>query len=204
MKTCIIIGNGPSLNQIPDTLLNCYTTFGSNRIYLRYQPDIYACVNPLVIQQYAPQITAMQSVKFIRAELSHLVPACIPVRSTSAHEFSFSPLRHVYEGYTVTFVLMQLAFMFGFERVGLVGVDHRYQFNGKPNQQLTADLPDPNHFDDKYFSGGAQWNAPDLERSEEAYKLARRAFSDAGREIINLTPGSALTVFPHEDWQTWI
>jgi non-homologous end joining protein Ku len=67
---------------------------------------------------------------------------------------------------------------------------------------LTAGEIDPNHFDSSYFTN-VQWNAPDLAKSELAYKLARRAFEDRGGEIINLSVESALDVFERGDWREW-
>ena len=34
-ETCLIIGNGPSLANIPLKFLKKYASFGTNRIYLR-------------------------------------------------------------------------------------------------------------------------------------------------------------------------
>jgi hypothetical protein len=91
----------------------------------------------------------------------------------------------------------------GFSKVLLVGVDHRYSFEGQPNQELIAQGPDPNHADENYFSNGAKWHAPDLKKSEEAYQMAKDAFEKDGREILNLTPNSALEVFEKGDIQEW-
>ena len=204
MKRCLIIGNGPSLNDIPDKFLDMYPTFGSNRVYLRFDPIYYACVNPLVIQQYSYEIAQMQSVKFIRASLSDMVPNSIKLHSISKSVFSYEPLKYIYEGYTVTYVLMQIAYSMNYDEVGLVGVDHRYIFDGRPNQKLIATEKDPNHFDPSYFADGSAWNAPDLVKSEESYYLARAAYEMDGRRIVNLTPGSALDVFDREEWQSWM
>jgi hypothetical protein len=91
----------------------------------------------------------------------------------------------------------------GFSTVLLVGVDHRYEYQGMPNEEQLAVGPDPNHFDQNYFTGGVRWNLPDLEMSEASYQLAREAFERDGRRIVNLTPGTALDVFPKEKWRKW-
>lgn len=204
MKTCLIVGNGRSLNDTPVALLEKYSTFGSNRVYLKFDPDFYACVNPLVIEQYAHEINQISSVKYIRAAMCHMVKGAIALPITSERKFFKNPLERCYEGYTVTFVLMQLAYHMGFERVGLVGVDHYYKHDGKPNELLKAEGCDPNHFDSDYFSGGAFWNAPDLEQSEKSYRMAKEAFEADGRKIVNLTPGSLLDVFERESWDKWL
>jgi len=45
-----------------------------------------------------------------------------------------------------------------------------------------------------------KWHAPDLQRSAEAYQMAREVFEKDGRRVINLTPNSALDVFEKGEW----
>lgn len=205
-ETCLIIGNGPSLNEIPLAFLQKYVTFGTNRIYLMdgFEPTYYASVNPLVIEQSIEQINKMQCIgKFIRADLAERINDAIPLYSTGTPMFSKSPLEHVYEGFTVTYVCMQLAYWMGFTTALLVGVDHRFTFEGQPNQQMTANGKDVNHFHPDYFADGTQWNNPDLYRSEMAYRMARTNYAFDDRKIINLTPNTALDVFEKDDWKNY-
>ena len=202
-QTCIIIGNGPSLRDVPAEFLNQYPTIGSNRVYLRYIPTYYAAINPLVISQYWDEIDAIPAVKFIRASLAKGGFFGIPLQSLREQVFSYEPLKMgVYEGFTVTFVSMQLAFWMGFETVLLVGVDHRYTYSGNASSEQIQDGDDPNHFDPNYFKG-AKWHAPDLIRSEAAYVMARDAFRTHGRRIINLTDNTALDVFKKDNIKYW-
>jgi len=203
VKTCLIIGNGPSLADIPNTFLDKYPTFGSNRVYLKYTPTYYAAVNPNVVTQFASEINQMNCVKYIRHDTHHLINDSKPLYCARVHIFSRDAHKWVCEGYTVTYVLMQLAYHYGFKRVGLVGVDHNYAFEGKPNQLLKAEGDDPNHFDPSYFSDGVAWNAPDLHQSEIHYQLAKTAFEVGGGEIVNLTLESQLSVFKRDDWRNW-
>ena len=102
----------------------------------------------------------------------------------------------VWSGGTVTFTALQIAYYMGFEKVILIGVDHSYKHVGNPNDEMTADGPDPNHFDPSYFGKGTRWNLPDLALSEKAYVLASKAFEADGRHIINATQGGMLEIFP--------
>lgn len=198
-ETCIIVGNGPSLRYVPLHFLNQYPTFGSNRIYLHFLPKYYVCVNPLVLEQNRAEINPLPCVKFVRSGMG---VDGFPLYSTRGRAFSMEPDLWIYEGYTVTFVSLQLAYWMGFTTVLLVGVDHRYKYQGKPNEchQLTGD--DPNHFDPAYFRGQL-WNNPDLEKSESAYRLAKETYERDGRRIINLTEGTALDVFPLGDLERY-
>jgi len=204
-ETGLIIGNGPSLNEIPLDFLKSYPSFGSNRIYLKFEPDYYASVNPLVVSQYCHEIDKIKSVKFISETqgVHWMIQDCLSLRSNGMAIFSFWPDKWIYEGHTVTYVLMQLAYYMGFKRILLVGVDHRFTYDGAPNEQRKMEGADPNHFDPNYFAG-AQWNNPDLEMSAKAYRMAQVAYTNNNREIINITPGSALDIFPKQDWRTWI
>lgn len=206
MDRCLVIGNGKSLRQIPISFLKSYPTFGSNRIYLLdgFNPLYYACVNPLVIKQSIAEIKNLSSEKYIAAKYAPLIPCSIPLYSVSEVGFSKNPLQWIYEGYTITYVLLQLAYWKGYKEVGLVGVDHYYIFDGQPNQVLVADGDDQNHFHPKYFSDGTKWNAPDLKKSEQAYKIAKKVYEDSGRRIVNLTPGSKLEVFEREGLEKWL
>jgi len=198
-ETCVITGNGVSLRDVPDDFLHSFPLFGTNRCYLRFVPDYYVAVNPLVIKQNRADIEAMDTVKFIRAGL---IVNCHPLQNRIASAFSFEPLVWINEGYTVTYVCMQLAFFMGFETVLLVGIDHRYDYKGAPNSLQKLETDDPNHFDPRYFKG-QEWNAPDLAKSEKFYKVARDVFESAGRRIINLTPNTALDVFEKEELSAW-
>jgi hypothetical protein len=195
-ETCVILGNGPSLNSV-DLHNLPYKTFGSNRVYLSgYHPDYYACVNPLVLQQYGEEIKAVQSTKFLNAEWAEKLGGVVIDTSLGAPMFA-APDGPIWEGHTVTYVLLQLAYFMGFKRAILLGVDHDFgRDNRRPNLEMVAAGPDKNHFHPDYFSGGARWNAPDLARSELAYTLAKRAWEADGRVIVNASSRTKLTVFP--------
>jgi len=105
----------------------------------------------------------------------------------------------VYEGWTVTFVALQLAFHMGFSRVALVGCDHDFgpQANdqkGPPNAAVTLEGPDQAHFDPTYFAG-QRWNLPDLPASEHSYAVARDTFAAFDRKVVNATDGGKLELF---------
>lgn len=196
-QTCYILGNGPSLNDVKYLQgLDC-PTFGSNRIYLSgYEPDYYACVNPLVLEQFGNEIAGMKSIKFLNKPYAAQMGGVEIDTSLDVPSFE-NPEGPMWEGHTVTYVLMQLAFYMGFESVRLLGVDHDYGDKGKvPNLELIATGADPYHFSSEYFSQGTRWNAPDLAMSELAYSLAKQAFEGTGREILNCSANTKLNVFP--------
>lgn len=202
-ETGLIIGNGPSLNDVPLEFLKKYPSFGTNRIYLLegFTPTYYCSVNPLVISQFTEDIAKIEAPKFLPASYC-FDDTCLPLNSSGVVVFSQDASSWVYEGHTVTFVCMQLAYYMGFDTVLLVGVDHSFKYEGAPNQEMTLDGNDLNHFHPDYFKG-RKWNNPDLERSERAYKLARAMYEAHNKRIINLTPNTKETVFEKGSINDW-
>lgn len=201
------MGNGPSLNETDTTLFADIPTFGLNRIYLMYdrlgfKPTYHVVVNELVVEQCAPELARVGSPLFStwpnrRSLAAH--PDAMFLQNVTGPLFSRDPRRGVWEGATVTYVAMQLAYFMGFSQVILVGVDHSFATKGPAHEVVTSGGADPNHFDANYFGKGFRWQLPDLETSEIAYSLARRAFEADRRRIVDCTVGGKLTIFPRED-----
>jgi len=204
-ERCFIMGNGPSLKQTDLSRLKNETTFGLNRIYLAF-PEMgfdvsyLVCVNRLVLEQCAADIASLSMPKFVSWASRDLFPASTDImylRSVfdGSLDFSRRPLLGMWEGHTVTYVAMQLAFYMGFDKVILIGVDHSFATKGEPNKVVVSNGRDPNHFSGEYFGRGFRWQLPDLEMSEAAYRMAGQAFEADGREIVDATVGGKLEVF---------
>lgn len=210
-ERCFIIGNGPSLRETDLKKLSDTYTIGMNRFYLAF-PDLgfsTSCllsVNNLVIEQCAEDFRALPIPTFVSWRgrqwikpsdnlhylyTSYLLPG-----------FSGNAAGRLWEGATVTFVAMQLAYYMGFKQVILIGVDHSFATKGTPNTMVTSTGDDPNHFNPAYFGKGFRWQLPDLETSEIAYVLAREAYKKDGREILDATVGGKLTVFPKVEYES--
>jgi len=210
-ERCFIIGNGPSLNQLDLGKLHSEFTFGMNRIYLMFptlgfSTSYFVSINDLVIRQCAGEIQDLVMPKFL-AWRSH--PHLQPDANTSFLYTSYTGPRfsrdvsgRVWEGATVTYVALQLAFHMGFQQVILIGVDHNYSSTGNPNQTVISQGDDPNHFAPQYFGKGFHWQLPDLETSELAYRMALEAYQRAGRQVLDATRAGKLTVFPKVDYDS--
>ena len=204
-EAAVIIGNGPSLRDVPLSFLKEYPSFGTNRIYLLdgFEPTYYVSVNPLVIEQSIEQIKNIRSFKFLPNKFCSYFDNVAPLESRNYPCFSMNPAAYIYEGYTVTYVCMQIAYYMDFDNILLVGIDHRFTFDGKPNQEVISQGEDQNHFHPGYFGAGVRWNNPDLERSAEAYQMAKEVYDRSGKRIINLTKGTALNVFEKGRLEEW-
>lgn len=218
-QRCFIIGNGPSLKHTDLTLLKDEITFGMNRIYLLF-PELgftttyYLSVNDLVIQQCAEEILNLTMPKFLswrsRRYLREMIreggslpdnPPLIFLHTTyTGPKFAPDARSRLWEGATVTFVALQLAYHMGFRQVILIGVDHSFSTKGKPNSTVVSEGDDPDHFSGNYFGKGFRWQLPDLETSEQAYRMAYEAYLKSGREVLDATIGGKLQVFPKVEY----
>ncbi len=205
-KRCFIIGNGPSLRQTDLSKLRHEFTFGLNRIYLLF-PELgfptscLVSVNELVLEQCADEIAALDIPKFLTWRARDWFPPSpltyfLDTDYTGPENFSGDATNRLFEGYTVTYVALQLAFYMGFHEVVLIGVDHNFATRGPANQTVISEGDDQNHFSPNYFGKGFRWQLPDPEGSERAYRLAKEAFEAAGRRVVDATIGGKLTVFP--------
>ena len=205
----VIIGNGPSLNKMDLSFLKDEITFGMNRIYLGFEkydftPTYYVAVNPLVLEQSMQEIRNIPAQRFLSARAAAFMTESddfILLKSLDSPLFSRDPAEGIWEGYTVTFVALQLAYYMGFEEVYLIGVDHHFEAPGKPNEEIVACGEDVNHFHPAYFGEGVRWHLPDLVNSEYAYSLARFAYEAVGRSVYDATVEGKLNVFPKVDYR---
>ncbi len=209
-RRCFIIGNGPSLNKMDLSLLTKEKTFGTNRIYLLFekmgfQTTFYVAVNHLVIEQSANDIVnVVRCPKFLDWEARNLVkftPDMMFLKTYhDAPQFFTDITRGIWQGMTVTFVAMQIAYYMGFDQAILIGVDHKFLTPGSPHQVVVSTGGDPNHFSPEYFGNGFRWQLPDLDGSELAYRMAEFQFEQHGREILDATIDGNLQVFKKVDF----
>jgi hypothetical protein len=212
-RRAFIIGNGPSLKRTDLALLKDEFTFGLNRVFLMFpilgfSTSCVVSVNDLVIEQ---SIEAIQALKIPRFFSWHSRRFCTaddtnsPIFLYTTYEspgFARDVRGRVWEGATVTYVALQLAFHMGFEQVVLLGVDHDFQNKGEANKTVVSTGDDPDHFSPHYFGKGFRWQLPDLATSELAYCMAREAYRKAGRQVIDATVGGRLNVFPKADYNS--
>jgi hypothetical protein len=211
-KRCFIIGNGPSLRQTDLSKLRNEYTFGLNRIYLLF-PELgfnttyLVSVNDLVLEQSATEMQSLELPKFFTwrsRQWFHDDTGVIYLDTdfTGVENFCTQITGRIFEGFTVTYVALQLAFHMGFEQAILVGVDHNFVTQGVANQAIVSQGDDPNHFAPNYFGKGFKWQLPDLAGSERAYIMARDVYAQANRQILDATIDGKLCIFPKVDFHS--
>ncbi len=209
-KRCFIIGNGPSLKITDVSRLRDEYTFGMNRVYLAFEEWGFATrflvsVNSLVIEQCAQDFARLDIPRFFswrsRAHFRDTAgpgedPPIFLHTTYTGPKFARDARGRLWEGATVTYVCLQLAFHMGFETAILIGVDHSFTTRGQPNTTVVSAGEDPDHFHAGYFGKGFRWQLPDLDTSEIGYHLAREAYQRDGRRVLDATIGGRLQVFP--------
>lgn len=206
-QKAVIMCNGPSLLQTDFSLLDGLFVFGLNKINLLMErqdvrPSCIVAVNKLVLTQNSEFYNTTGLPLFLdSAALALGIERRDNVaflHSTNFRSFARNCEKSVYQGYTVTYVALQLAFHMGFKNVALIGCDHTFSAKGPANKAVQSSETDTDHFDPRYFAGGQQWQLPDLAESEISYMMARDVFEAFGRTIVNATCGGQLEVFPRQ------
>ncbi len=205
-ERCFVIANGPSIATMDLSPLKNEVTFGMNRLYLIFDkmgfvPTYHSVINDLVVEQFAADIAALPTTKFINWSQRNLFNEqenLLYLRSylNIEDKFSYDLTKGIYSGGTVTYATLQLAYYMGFKEVYLVGLDHNFTDKGRPNAtEIREQAEDKNHFHPDYFPKGMKWQLPDLYRSELSYAMARQAFEADGRAVKDATVGGKCQVF---------
>lgn len=202
-KPVLVVGNGPSLNSTPlHEVKDSFVSIGMNKINLIYEkstwrPDIITCTNGLVINQNREY--------FNKTEIALILPV-------KAFYLGIKPRKNVLfvnlkdqkkvekniekvlsTGCTVTFTALQIASYLNPKSVNIVGVDHSFVVQKGPLvQKFKGD--DVNHFSKDYFKN-QYWGLPDLDGSEELYKISREYFDSLNIQITDFTVEGKLQIF---------
>jgi hypothetical protein len=128
----VIVCNGPSLLKSDLHLLHGVFAFGLNKINLLFEnrdfrPSCVVAVNHLVIEQNADFFNTTSTPLFLEQGGRHWIKARENVaflHSADQTKFARDCSVSIQQGFTVTYVAMQLAFHMGFRRVALIGCDH--------------------------------------------------------------------------------
>lgn len=214
-KKAIIVCNGPSLRKINfnDLIDKDVYYFGLNKINLmfdetEFRPNSIVACNYHVIDQNKDFFNETEIQLFLNSDKKAIIN-----KNENAAFLNFSGIpgkfakdcsMSLFQGHTVTYVAMQLAYHMGFSEVGLIGCDHNFATKGPSNKTVKAGNTDPNHFHPKYFADGVKWDLPDLLGSEYHYDLADKMFKQDGRKIYNCTEGGKLDVFERKALKEFI
>lgn len=192
-KTCLIIGNGPSLGEIPIWFLEMYPSIGSNLIYKLegFFPTYYTAVDQKVLDP----------LEVVLGEYYADVPKFIPDRfvdyqARPVYYFHHRP-GEIWEGNqigrdmltrpgiayaNVTHVALQIAYYMGFDLMLCVGLDQ---------------TDDGRHF---YGQGSLGCN---IAAWDDGYRILKEGFAKTGRAIVNISTKTKAVNLPRKDWKEY-
>lgn len=205
-KRCFIIGNGPSLNVSDLEKIRNEISFASNRIYkifssTDWRPTFYT------IQDYKCICESWNSISKIDASEKfigivpyykydynvgfHYIALFLDNFYPDLPKFSDDIKYGIFEGYTVTYMNLQLAVYMGFKEIYLLGVDHNYSVELNPDGTIKHNEGVKDHFN----TTDTLSNLPALYKSTLAYMAAKNYAKEHGIKIYNATRGGKLEVF---------
>ncbi len=214
-----VLGNGPSLQVRDLDSIAGQIAVASNKIYLaypetRFRPTIYTCVDRIVAENSLDQVCGLSEQKYLPDSLIDLFGLRVDItywidesgfigEDTLARRFSSDVRKCVYNGHTVIYNNLQIAYHLGLEVVYLIGMDFSFNVPStrKDHSYGTATVAEGevNHFHPDYRKPGEIWTLPDLERQKAAFESAKSFYESHGRKIYNATRGGKLEVFERVD-----
>ena len=207
-QRCFIIATGPSLTEADISLLVGEYTFSMNSICYLYKkngfkPTYYAIQDRNVFEKIKEELfesyiddTIFVSDKLLdkkKPDAWNRMPIngyyhMYDLLYTDKRYAKFSPnsFSVIYDGYTITYSIIQLAVYMGFKKIYLLGCDCNYSSD-----------PDKQHFIGTGVFDPTYKTAKD--RMIVAYKAAKKYADKHDIEIVNCTRGGMLEVFPRKN-----
>jgi hypothetical protein len=198
-ERCFIVATGPSLTIEDLEKLNNEVCFSMNSIVLalpktKWRPKYYGIQDMFVYKKIRKEINEVNiSYKFFsdRIKKNYEIPkeSIVFPHNLLNHKIfhkrynsKFSPnsFKVVYDGYTITYSLIQIAVYMGFKEIYLIGADTNYDENKRHFIEHGVE-------DNTYKSAG--------KRIIEAYKVAKKYADENNIKIYNATRGGMLEVF---------
>lgn len=204
-KRCFIIGNGPSLSVEDLESLKGEICFSSHRIYkifnlTKWRPQFYCAQDYKLINQSYKDINnidcdtkficVLKNVKYKNLKKCYLVELNGEEFYPKLPKFSDDISKCVYEGYTVTYALLQIAIYMGFKEIYLLGVDHSYSVDLDCEGKIVK-----NDIKDHFSAEDIITSIPQTYKSTLAYKAAKEYAEKNDIKIYNATRGGQLEIF---------
>ena len=222
-QRCFIMGNGPSINLMDLDLLANEIVWGFNKCYLLYdrlnwRPRFYVTNDQRLAQDIGPEINQLvqqsnnttfffpkqfkkQGILFSSSKINWFNEKKLKNEEITQWSFSKDVSSWVANSATVTIAGLQLASYLGFSPIFLIGCDTTYSIpksvliDGSPENLISTQNDDPNHFSSNYFSQGDKWVLPNTELMIQQYEQSKIMLDDIGVFVYNANVGGNLEVF---------
>ena len=215
-KRIFIVGNGPSLNQMPLYLLKDEYTMCFNRFPLmnernNWKARFYTVVDDLVIKDMAKEINTDIVPNVDYAFFPDFHPSNVTVKGkyikeapnvlwfhADKSEFS-DKMPECGINKTVVNAGIQIAAWMGFSELYLIGVDMTFgdqKVKKSNSRNWESAESDSNHFDPRYFGKGRKFHNPGVAEMIEKFEVCKQFFDKRDVKIYNAGVGGKLEVFP--------
>lgn len=202
-ERCFIIATGPSLTIEDIEKLENEITFSMNSIVLafkdtQWRPTYYGIQDEYVYEKIKNEVdnSGLKNIFFgdsilnkFELDKNSLIFPLNKLNHNIKHvkygsKFSNDSFSVVYDGYSITYSLLQIAVYMGFKEIYLLGTDCNYTKEQKY-------FKDHGHFDPTFAQAGF--------RMSEAFKSAKQYTQKNNVKIFNATRGGMLEVFERVD-----
>lgn len=220
-KRIFILGNGPSLNEMPLYLLKdeykmCFNHFNLMSERVNWFPQFFAITDDLVFRDMASTLDEEIIPKTEWSFFPDIHTSNINFKKriksrdnviwlhVDKSEFSDKlPACGIIESCVNAGI--QAAAWMGFTEIYIIGVDLTFfdkpqSVNKSNSRDLQATEDDPNHFDPRYFGKGKHFHLTPQRGQKEGFKIAREFFGERGVKIYNAGYGGKLDVLERVDF----
>lgn len=204
-ERCFILATGPSLSLDDVLLLQDEFTFGMNSICLlfdktEWRPSIYAIQDPDVYEKVSDVLHSNPQNVFVSDNTVKRFPDAATFNQFPLNyyynyydyrytgklhvKFSDDAYSVVYDAYSITFSIMQIAMYMGFKEIYLLGCDCNQQVGKK------------NHFIETGHVEEESKLRTSADRNIFSHKEIKKYCDSVGVKVFNATRGGALEVYP--------
>lgn len=207
-KSCVVIGNGPSLRIEDLTKLHDLNidTFACNRIHLvfpktSWRPTYYFMSDEKLLEsdrgvlEDAPNTICFYPEKAKDKVAEGNFYHCLLYHFGNEGKFSTDAAQGVYAGGSVTTEMLQFAYYMGYNKIYMIGVDFSYNTTNKNDDKTYTYSGEKNYFIEGYMKQGEVADMPNVKANLLAFNAAREEVEKNGRAIMNATRGGKLEVF---------
>lgn len=207
-KRCFIIGNGPSLNVSDLDMLKEEETFAANLIFRIFDKTQWRPSNYFLIDRYADTNNYLDSADLNRLFIGDYYwrkrgmknknAICIRVFRNNGKnnpQFSSDLKKGVFDSYTVTYIMIQVAVFLGFKEIYLLGMDHSYALTYDSTGRVMESVNTVSHF---FEDSNPSEVIANIEGMNRAYISAKKYALKHNIKIVNVTRGGKLEWFPRK------
>ncbi len=215
-ESCFIIGNGPSLTvEDLDLIANSgYCSFAANSIFkmfdkTKWRPTYLVYQDQQMIDGLLDEFCNLSNEcekmivrRDVYHQLKNKINKCanvvfpklvMHIRKDRYYDFSEELTKCAYDGCTVTYFSIQLAYYMGFKNIYLIGMDHTFPIIFDENDNIVEDKNIKMHcFEDPK---NVVLNPARVLETTYAYRSARKFLESHGVNIFNATRGGKLEEF---------